>query len=451
MNRNIKTIYLLLLLLSVAISCAAQQKNGNTQDDKFLKVYSKQAYLDDLDELAKTLTDNHPQPFEFVSKDEFWQNVANKKKLVTDSTTYGEFIWYASSIVASIGCGHTSLGYFNQEDKILPVGLRFPVEARFIDSGLYVSDPLENSKNLSAGDEIFSINGKDVSEIKEEIYKHISSDGYNEGFPKEIVNGYFTAIIAYHFNFPGKYQVVVKGKNEPVQLSQLKNYKYKPRVNPKDKCQDKLCLEIVDQKGIAKLTIRSFEYYGNEFGVFKSFIDESFKEIQSKNIKNLIIDVRMNGGGSSESGSYLLSHIASRQFTYFAKESGGNDERKQETKPSKLVFRGNTYILTDGNGTSTTGHFLSLVKSNDFATLIGEEAGATYTANDNSRSFKLTNTEMSYRVARNTFFTTAKNLPKNRGVLPDHHISQNITDFVNGTDTVLEYTIALISKNKGIK
>lgn len=55
---------------------------------------------------------------------------------------------------------------------------------------------------------------------------------------------------------------------------------------------------------------------------------------------------------------------------------------------------------------------------------------------------------MSYKVARNTFFTTAKNLPKDRGVLPDHHISQNIIDYLNETDTALEYTFNLILKNK---
>lgn len=449
MKTNIKTFCLLFLLLNLTLSCAGQQKSENTQSDKFSKTYSKQAYLEDIDELSKTLTDNHPRPYEFIPKEKFWRNVEEKKKRITDSTTYSEFLWYASSIVASIGCGHTGLGYFNQEDKILPVGLRFPVEARLIDSRLYVSDPLVNSDELSVGGEILSINGKSINEIKTGIYKHISSDGYNEGFPKEIFNAYFTAIVAYYFNFPNRYEIVVKNRKNPIRLRQLKKqYKYKPRVNPKDKCQDKLCLEIMANKGIAKLTVRSFAYYGDRFDIFKTFVDKSLKEIQSEKIENLIIDLRLNSGGSDTAGSYLLEHIANRPFIYFAEESTGSYERKQETKPSKHGFQGGTYILMDGNGTSTTGHFLSLVKSNNFATLIGEEAGATYTVNDNSRSFKLTNTGISYRVARNTFFTTAKNLPKNKGVLPDHHLSQKITDFVNGTDTFLEYTIALILKNK---
>ena len=445
-NKIPKILLCAVLLFSTLTICNAQQAKPSEKEDKFSKVYSKQQYLDDIDELAKTLTENHPQPYEFMSKEDFWRVVEEKKSLISNTTTYSEFIWYCNSIIAKIGCGHTNLGYFNQEDKVLPVMLRFPVEAKFIESRLYVSDPLVNSNKLSVGDEIFSINGKDISEIKEGIFKHISSDGYSEGFPKELLNAFFTAYIAYHFNFPTSYKIVVKNKKESVQLTQLKEYKFKPRVNPKDKCQDKLCLEIMDKKSIAKLTIRSFGYYGDEFDVFKSFIDKSFKGINSKNIKNLIIDVRLNGGGSSTAGSYLLEHIADRPFIYFAKESTGQDIAKQETKPSANRFQGETYVLIDGNGTSTTGHFLSLVKYNNFATLIGEEAGATYTVNDNSKNFNLTNTGISYKVARNTFFTTAKGLPKDRGVLPDHHISQGITDFSNNTDTILEYAIQLIEK-----
>ena len=227
----------------------------------------------------------------------------------------------------------------------------------------------------------------------------------------------------------------------------MKKYKYKPIVHPKNKCKENLCLEILN-KETAKLTIRSFGYYENKFDVFQKFIDKSFAEIKSKKIRNLIIDLKLNGGGSSAAGSYLLRHIATRAFTYFAQTSAGSIKQKQETNPSENGFRGNTYVLTDGFGTSTTGHFLSLVKYHGFATLVGEETGATYTVNDNSKSFKLSNTEISYRVARNTFFTTAKKLPKNRGVLPDHHISQSIKDYVNGIDSSLEYTMNLISKSE---
>ena len=207
MKTNIKIFSLIIVLLGQTTACLGQKSLSGREENKFSKVYSKQTYLNDIDELAKTLTETHPQPFEFISKEDFWRNIEAKRNSITDKTTYSEFLWHVSSIIASIGCGHTGLGYFNQESRILPIELRFPVEAKFINSRLYVSDPLTNSDKIAVGDEIFSINGKSVFEIQDEIYKHISADGYNKSYRNALLNGYFTAMISYYFQFPESYQI----------------------------------------------------------------------------------------------------------------------------------------------------------------------------------------------------------------------------------------------------
>jgi len=115
--------------------------------------------------------------------------------------------------------------------------------------------------------------------------------------------------------------------------------------------------------------------------------------------------------------------------------------------PSENKFSGTTYVLQDAGCRSTTGHFLSLIKYNKLATTIGEESGGTYLCNDGSRTIKLKNTGISCRIARITFTTTVENLPKHRGIIPDHIVVQDIQDFVNNNDTVLNYTLELI-KNK---
>ena len=70
---------------------------------------------------------------------------------------------------------------------------------------------------------------------------------------------------------------------------------YDPLINS---CSKDLCLEILDGK-TAVLTISSFNYYEwDSYPVFKSFLDSSMNIIHNKKIKNLIIDVRYNRGGS---------------------------------------------------------------------------------------------------------------------------------------------------------
>lgn len=88
---------------------------------KFYKVYPKQQYIDDIEELAKTLTTRNPHPYRYMSKVDFWKVVAEKKRLIHDKTTFSEFIWHCSEIVANLNCGHTGLGYFNQESAMLPI------------------------------------------------------------------------------------------------------------------------------------------------------------------------------------------------------------------------------------------------------------------------------------------------------------------------------------------
>ena len=431
--------------LIIVCSCTAQSELPVTKEDPFYKVFSEQEYLADLDELANTLTETHPLPYKFTSKEDFWKTVAHQKSRVTDSTSLSDFIWYCSAIIANIGCSHTSLGYFNQEDRMLPVSLRFPMEAKIIDNRWYVSDPLVNTGNVMAGDEIFSINGVPVEEIKGNIYAHIAAQAKNTSYKRLLLNGFFTAYIPYALGFPENYQVVVKGKENPIALSQLSEYKYKPRIDPKAACQDRLCLNVLEGNDTAILTVRSFAFYGQEkMKIFKSFIDNSFEEILAKGVKNLVIDLRMNNGGSAYAGIHLLQYVMSEPFIYFAQEADGEDFKNTIT-PFADSYTGKTYVLIDGEGTSTTGHFLSLVKQKDSATLIGEEAGSNYVCTANQRrGVRLSNTGISFSVARNTYLTTAQDFPEDRGILPDHNVVQSIEDLLNHQDTVMNYTLALI-------
>ena len=46
----------------------------------------------------------------------------------------------------------------------------------------------------------------------------------------------------------------------------------------------------------------------------KSFFGDFFKEMQNKGTKNLVVDVRGNGGGSVTNSTFLTKFIADRKF-----------------------------------------------------------------------------------------------------------------------------------------
>ena len=337
----------------------------NRDKDKFNKVYPKQQYLDDLDELAKTLTTVNPHPYKFMPKEDFWRVVEEKKNLITDKTTYSEFIWHCSEIVANINCSHTTLGFFNQETEMLPVVLRFPLEARLMNDTFYVTDPLVNN-TIKRESEILAINGKDINKIKEDIYRHIWSQGKIETIKKVFLNSYFTSYIPYALNFPKSYTITVKGNKTPIELKQLSNYKPKPRHYPTNFCEgENMCLDYINNN-TAVLTLKFTSCYGNSFTTYKEFIDKSFKEINTKGIANLIIDYRTNDGGPGNSGEYILRYLAKKPFIYKKVADGGSSVVDKFFEPFENRYKGNVYFLIDGEGISTTGHILSIVKVNKY-------------------------------------------------------------------------------------
>ncbi|WP_298424306.1 S41 family peptidase [uncultured Kordia sp.] len=415
----------------------------NRNKNKFYKIYPKQQYLDDLDELANTVTTENPHPYKFMSKEDFWRIVKDKKASITNNTTYSEFIWSCSEIVANINCGHSSLWYFNQEREMLPSALRFPLEARLINNKFYVSDPLIN--NVQVGSEILTINGKSIHEIKEDIFRHISSQGKIETTKKIFLNSYFTAYIPYALHFPKSYTITIKGKGTPIKLAQLTRYTPKPRYFPTNLCESKeLCLDFVNDN-TAVLTIINSAYYGSSFSIFKEFIGNSFQEINSKKIEHLIIDMRSNGGGPSNTGIHLLRHLTKEAFIY-KKVAEGSDIAQKSFKPFESNFKGKLYFLIDGESASTSGHVLSIVKDLKLGTIIGEEMGGNHFCTGGQKRFKLTNTDVFYSVGRFTNISAVNTNFDDRGVMPDYVVTQSIQDYTNDVDTVMEYTMQLIQK-----
>lgn len=210
-------------------------------------------------------------------------------------------------------------------------------------------------------------------------------------------------------------------------------------------CGKDLCLEIIKEENTAIMTIYSFNYYPwNNLDEFQQFVDGSFKEIKEKQIENLIIDVRFNGGGSPESSIYLLKYLTKQPFAYFSKTDNSKGYGMQQ--PFENSFNGNLYFLIDGHGKSTTGHFMALAKELKLGTIIGEELGSNQFCTAGQTTLRLTNTKLVYYVANVTSKLANTNLPDEKGILPDHNITQNIEDYLNRVDTVKEYAFKLIAK-----
>jgi len=408
------------------------------------QVLNKENYQEDLKQLVNTLMETHPQPFEFINKDEFQDLVDEQNELITDSTDIMDFNWMARKIIAKIGCGHTYIYDVNNKTHI-PDSLYIPLQTQFLNSKLYVKDPFNNAEKVKAGTEILKINGMPVEQIQQKIFEIISADGYNKSAKWNYINRYFPRLLALLLDTPKDYSVTIEkaNKEEEISLNKITTGS-SSSTNFLLDCKKRLCFEINEEKKIGILTIRSFSFGGGDLNAFKRFIDDSFEEIKTKKIENLIIDVRDNGGGDPYCASYLLQQIAHNPFNYFQKSVGGYGDIKENVVPLKLPFLNKPYVLIDGRGFSTTGHFCSLVKHYDLGIFVGQELGSTYTCNDNSETITLKNTQLAFRVARNTYATIANQFPKNKGILVDYEVLPTVTEMIHNEDVVMKYTLRLI-------
>lgn len=416
--------------------------------ERFVKVFTQKEYQEDLDQLGKKLLEVHPNALKFITKEDFWKIIEEKKGLITNHTTFGEFNWHCSEIIASINCSHTSMGSFFPESEMLPSTLRFPLQIRWVNDQLFVIDPLNNADRVALKDQILTINEQPVADLIRSIYSHIPSQGYIETTKKHFFNTWATAMIPYALGFPKTYEIRIKGKENRIALKEATNYK-EPFFDPSIKtCEDNLCFDLLDNRKDAVLTISSFNYYPwNNLNVFEDFMDKSFIEIQEEGIENLIIDLRFNGGGSPESSIHLLRYLVNKPFTYFVNSGyGAEDGRSVQYYPFENTFKGKCYFIIDGHGNSTTGHFMSLVKVLNLGTIVGEELGSNQFCTAGQTICRLSNTKLEYYVANSTSIAASESLPDETGILPDHYVTQSINDYLNKVDAVKEYTLGLIDK-----
>lgn len=440
------TIFLIIIISLLCIQKSNAYANSGDSISSVKKILPLKEYQDDFDQMLKTLLKQHPQPYAFISKDSLKSLAKCQYDKITDSTTVGEFLWLCSPVVAAIKCGHTAI--WSPDLWSLPGSCYFPMYVKYVGSKLYVIDAGKNSDKLFEGEEILTINGVKAEDFRKEVFQHIPTDGIHESRKHEYLNLNLNWLCPIYFGFQTSYSITIErdGEIKEIVLKESKDYKFKSSFL--DACENQLCFNVNKKSNTAVVTIRSFAFYGDKLPIFKSFIDSCFNQIKENKVDNLIIDLRNNGGGDPFCGSYLVQYIANKPFTYFHKDIKGYPELKKVIQPKSNGFKKKPYILINGLCFSTTGHFCSIIKENDFGFFVGTETGGTYTCNDNGKNFTLKNTKLILRTARNTYKTSATSLTNRSGIIPDYPVTLSIEDFLNNTDAVLNYSLKLIEEEK---
>ncbi|WP_088340346.1 S41 family peptidase [Robiginitalea sediminis] len=408
--------------------------------EKFRMQYGAAAYREDLVELGEKLLKYHPHALKFTTLEEFQRTLNAKQRLIDETTTFAEFAWHCSELIALIKCSHTGMGSFFLESEMLPPDRRFPLRVRLIENELYLTKDAPEA-GIITKDRIVAINGESVPDLVQDVFRHMQSQGNVSTSKVHSFNRWSSVLIPYALDFPEHFEIQIASHPKPIAISASASAGAPTMDAPYTTCMKDFCLDWLDAKKTAVLTLPSFNFYPwNNLDLFEEFLDSSFAQIRENTTEKLIIDLRGNGGGSPQAGVYLLRHLTEKPFVYFPQA----DNDTQTVQPIENRFGGKVLFLIDGDGKSTTGHVMALVKEHKLGIIVGEELGSNHFCTAGQTLLRLKNTRLEFYVANTASSVLVKSLPDDRGILPDFAINQDIDDYLNGIDTVLKYAMELV-------
>lgn len=389
----------------------------------------------------------------------------------------------------------------------------FPYPIKWVDGKWLLN---QEGVEVPLGSELISINQGPIDQIIENLHKYYTTDGINTTGKRVGINYNFGKYYRFNYGLENDFEVAFKTpRSEEIKTIKLASVGYAQyysnvenryskmfdEVNYKDWEEGEIYSFETTRDSIGILTINSFSMgnkHAAEHKQYVSFLDSIFTSIKEQQIKDLIVDVRYNGGGTDPNDLVTYSYLTSRTFQEnkqawisfekipfvryaytdiprilrplgvgkynkafqkefpveidgkFYQDSTSEDHKIWE--PNNQAFSGNIYLLISPTLASAGSLFAAMVTGNENSITIGEEAMGGYYGHNGHSS-------LGYILPKSRlgiFFSVVnleQDVPKKgnqiyeRGIIPDLIIPQSYEDFINHDDTQMKETLKLIRKN----
>jgi hypothetical protein len=456
-------------LISVFILCIVGIA-GYSQEQKI----DKEKLWADLDTLYSTIYNKHPDMFANISKADFEKKFNETKSRIDKSLTPLEFYNLTAPLVVLLRDGHTVLQpphnfLKNSHKRLFP----FWIEIHD-DSTIVVKGDFSLKNEVPVGAIIKSINGISAKELITNGLNY--ADGEMLFFRYRIPASIFRSLMLFHYNYEDfTIEYVFQKKHNVANIAGIGYDEIFTKNTSSNTEEEPYSLNILGND-IAYIDFKSFM----NLSKFKNFIDSAFQVIQNRRIKDLIIDVRYNGGGNSALGDEFFQYISPVPFQQwgqttvkYSKERhdfyqyhvreyflpditdsalieliGNEPFGSMEVIPADpliplrenpLRYFGNTYLLTSNYTFSSAASFAWTFQYFKMGKVIGEETGEPVVNFGDIIYQFLPNTGLQYSVSHKKFYQYGATDQDTHGTIPDIIIPE---------ETALDYTIKMIEKNK---
>ena len=464
-------------------------------DSSFHNKISGVEAANDMRLLMNAMKEAQPALYRYASPRQVRREFEKGLKICRDSVDYLKLVKQIARLISVTGCSHSGWGhsdayYVYRESK----ANFFPFDIKVIKGEYFISRNYSDNPKVKIGSRIVSINNLSVNDISSELAKVLTHDGNNDTHIQREIETYFMYVYSAFIDNPNSWNLNLISPDEGKEIDinvraqtleaiqRLKNQSDSLSTGNRLPLQfsfnDKLDTGIYSIESFNKNDIQE---QGQDYA---AFTDSVFDELQRRNARNLIIDLRNNGGGETVYAKYLFSHFIDKQYPFFesvrviktrnysfknfitygpeyndtmtfAKTRDGllswtNNPNLHVYPRTKNRFRGKIYVLINGNTMSAAAALATELRLRTSAVFLGEETGGAMGGpNGMPVSFQLPASKIRITLSTAMYTMGGNHLNKTRGVIPDVALETSISDQLNGKDAVRQYALQAIEKDAG--
>lgn len=478
------------LLFVTLIFISAQSCVSRKLTDQSFKISADEA-RSDISLLKKILEANHPSLTWYTTQDSLDAAFTGALGRIQDSVTEKDLKNSIAAIIQDIHCGHTSVRFSKAYNKFLSLNTQpqFPLMIKtWNDTMVIIGNRYATDSVLTRGTIITSINGKKNRELLDSMFKYVSTDGYSNNFKSQLISFNFPSYYRNIFEVTPSFRIGYLDSTGAEKFSNIAAYTFKrdsankremirvQRREPPNR-RDIRTMELlakrnmfVDSNKIAYMRLNTFSN-----ARLRSFFKDSFKQLKQEKVKDLIIDLRENGGGSIGTSAVLSRYITDKSFrladTVSAKSRKlkygeyirpsliyrismlftsrkhsdkryhfGYLERHVFNPKKKYHYKGDVYLLQGGYTFSASTMFVNAVKDQANVFVAGEESGGGSYGNSAVHLPTITLPNSRIRITLPLFRVVfSEKLPKTgRGIFPEISIPPSIDAIRNNYDVKMK-------------
>ncbi|WP_067663113.1 S41 family peptidase [Ferrimonas marina] len=272
-----------------------------------------EALLKDVDLLEQAVRALHPGLYRYLSEEELNHSLSQLRSELARGASQTDTFLALARWSAQLQCGHTYPNFWNQDEavqaQLFDQHLSLPFTFRLQQGQMVIDQLALADSGLQQGDRVQLINQMPLTVVWSALLPLMAADGANQaarwqqlelsGYGRyEPFDVYFPLLFGaeqYRLQLVDGRQVTVAGMSREDRQAQLAP-------------QPEVWALSFPHPQTALLRLSSFTTWNFDFD-WRAFLNRAFTEISQSDAEHLVLDIRGNGGGTTEVVEVLLRYL----------------------------------------------------------------------------------------------------------------------------------------------